>query len=40
MIQGLDEFKSISDIIVANRIAEDLTDVESKVFSRDIFGND
>ena len=40
LIQGLDEFKSISDIIVANRIAEDLTDVESKVFSRDIFGND
>jgi len=39
LIQSLEEFKSITDIIVANRKAEDLTDVESKVFSRDIFGN-
>lgn len=38
LMQSLEEFKSITDIIVSNRKAEDLTDVESKVFSRDIFG--
>ena len=35
--KNLNEFKKESDIILANRLCEDLLDVEPKVFSRDIF---
>lgn len=37
VIKQLDEFKSISNIIVANRYCEKLSDVEIKLFTRDIF---
>ena len=37
--KDLEAFKSRSDIIVANRASDDLTDVEHKVFTRDIFGS-
>ena len=37
VIKQLDEFKSISDIIVANRYCAKLSDVEIKLFTRDIF---
>ncbi len=40
VIKDLDEFKKISDIIVANRLEEDILDVKEKVFTRDIFGSD
>lgn len=36
--RDLAEFKQISDIIVTNRITEELEDVKEKIFSRDIFG--
>jgi UDPglucose 6-dehydrogenase len=36
----LNEFKSISDVIVANRQDDILSDVISKVYTRDLFGND
>ena len=40
VIKNLDEFKCIADVIVANRKNEKLIDVENKVYTRDIFGND
>ena len=40
VIKNLDEFKKLSDVIVANRQNDKLSDVEAKVYTRDIFGND
>lgn len=38
LMNDLQEFKSASDLILANRLTEDLKDVAEKVFTRDIFG--
>ena len=38
LMNDLQEFKSTSDLILANRLTEDLKDVTEKVFTRDIFG--
>ena len=40
VIKDLDEFKDISDIIVANRMADEIMDVEDKVYTRDIYSRD
>lgn len=40
VINDLSLFKQQSDIVVANRITPDIQDIESKVFSRDLFGAD
>lgn len=40
IIRDLEEFKAISDIIVANRLSVDIQDVSHKVFTRDLFGSD
>ena len=38
VIRDLAEFKATSDLIVANRVTEDIADVSEKIFTRDLFG--
>ncbi|NUU99637.1 UDP-glucose 6-dehydrogenase [Marinitoga sp. 1154] len=40
VIRDINEFKKISDIIVANRISKELEDVKEKVYTRDLYGRD
>ena len=40
VVDNLDAFKEMSDIIIANRLTDELDDVSEKVFTRDIFGSD
>jgi len=40
VIKDLDEFKKISNIIVANRLSDEIKDVMDKVYTRDIFSRD
>ena len=40
VIKDLEEFKKISDVIVANRLSDNIIDVKEKVYTRDIFNSD
>jgi UDPglucose 6-dehydrogenase len=40
VIKDINEFKKISDVIVANRISDEISDVLEKVYSRDLFSRD
>ena len=40
VVNDLDAFKSMSDVIVANRVTDDISDVGDKVYTRDLFGVD
>ena len=40
VINDFEQFKEISDVIVANRLSSDLADVKVKVYTRDLFSRD
>lgn len=40
VIRDIEEFKRISDIVVANRMSEEIDDIEDKVYTRDLYSRD
>lgn len=39
VVNDINEFKAITDVILANRVSEDIQDVKNKVYTRDVYNN-
>jgi len=40
VLNHIEAFKKRSDLIIANRLSDEIMDVQEKVFSRDLYGTD
>ena len=40
VLKSLEEFKKISDLIIANRVSDDLNDIKHKLYTRDLYNTD
>jgi UDPglucose 6-dehydrogenase len=40
VVNDLEEFKMLSDVIIANRLTDDIKDAGEKIYTRDLFGKD
>ena len=40
VIRDLDEFKKMSDIVIVNRLDDDIKDIKDKIYTRDLFVRD
>lgn len=40
VIKNLDEFKTMCDVVVSNRVEEEILDIKEKIYTRDIFQSD